>query len=326
MSPSSAQQGDDLPRRSTSKCGARYRRTCRGSRDLSGLDEALARRIDAAATANPGTTGRAGRLVESTLGLLRNIVGLRGGVAAKQVTAILLRLSDRNKQALEDVRAARLPQLVAPLKTFERVLKNTADSLDAAPKLGITLAGGWAGSAGRLRLERPPGGDLVPWSWRRHGGADHRRLGPGALPSEAEVRGVRDLGAGETGAYALALGCRRERRLARQDRRDVRVGARSPVCGPRPYSTSRAARSLNTWTGTASRPTSSPTRSSSTSPWTWIRCRATSSRDEPGGGRGPGVLRSGQVPAAAAVLLRHPQDGQDQPAPPGPRLRWSGLA
>ena len=43
LSPSSLSKEKNLPRRSTSKCGARYRRTCRGC-GTSADDEALARR------------------------------------------------------------------------------------------------------------------------------------------------------------------------------------------------------------------------------------------------------------------------------------------
>jgi hypothetical protein len=173
--------------------------------DLGALDETLARRIEAAATVDPGTTGRAGRLVESMLGLLRDIVALRCGIAEDQVSEILLQLSGRNTQALEDVSAERLTQLLAPLQSFERVLKHTADSRDAAPKPRIRLADGWAGwptdhgaSSVPVEISFPgPGGATAV---RITGGWD----GPDYRPA-AEVRGARDLSAGETGAYALPL-------------------------------------------------------------------------------------------------------------------------
>ena len=89
--------------------------------------------------------------------------------------------------------------------TFKRVLKNTADSRDAAPKPGITLADGWAGwpvehgaSSIPVQISFPGPGEAT--AVRITGGWDAADYRPAA-----EVRGARDLGAGETGAYALPL-------------------------------------------------------------------------------------------------------------------------
>ena len=169
------------------------------------LDEALAKRVEAAARLDPGMTGRNGQMVEAMLSILADIVNLRNGMPADQASALLLRLSDRNKQTLEQVRTARVHQLVAPLKVFERVLKDTAASLDAAPRPAIVLATGWAGWPGdygssSLPLELSFPGPGSAMSLRITGGWDSEDYRP-----QAEIRGVRDIEAGETAAYALAL-------------------------------------------------------------------------------------------------------------------------
>jgi hypothetical protein len=185
--------------------------------DLDHLGDTIIGRIRAAATADPGTTGRNGQLVEAMLALLADIAALRAGIPADQASELLLKLSERNADLLDRVRAVKLQQLVAPLRVFERVLKNTASDLHAAPAPVVAIAQGWAGwpadyGASSVPIEVSFPGPGSATSVRIVGGwdssaADDGAIGDGApdYRPQAEVRGVRDIEADDAVAYALPL-------------------------------------------------------------------------------------------------------------------------
>jgi len=170
------------------------------------LGDPLLDRIQKAAQLDPGATGRHGQTVEALLALLADLAALRGGVPTDRVSMVLLKLSERASTLHGLIQAARLHQLIAPVRMIQRVLKKTSDALNAAPAPAIRLAPGWVGWPADHGTSSLP----IEVSFPGPGSATSLRIVAGwdngaEYRPQAEVRTVLDIAAGESAAYALAL-------------------------------------------------------------------------------------------------------------------------